>query len=91
MPSGNEKEAITIIADEGGQCTLGVVSRAMGLSRDYTRIILESLGRAEYLDITRAGKISLKAKGYKAAGREPDYDHVWKQELQEKFGYAFER
>ena len=90
MPSGNEKEALTIIADEGGQCTLGVVSRGMGLSREYIRIIVESLGRAEYLDITRTGKITLKPKGYKAAGREPDYDHAWKQELQGKFGYTFE-
>ena len=86
MPSGNEKEALTIIADEGGHCTVGVVSRGMGLSRDYIRIILGSLGRAEYLDITRTGKIVLKAKGYKAVGREPDFDQVWKQELQEKFG-----
>jgi len=91
MPSGNEKEALTIIADEGGQCKLGVVARGMGLTRDYTRIILESLGRAEYLDITRAGKIALKAKGYKAIRREPDFDQQWKQELQEKFGYTFEQ
>ena len=91
MPSGNEKEAMTIVADEGGQCTLGVVARDMSLSREYIRILVECLGRAEYLDVTRTGKITLKAKGYKAIGREPNFDQQWKQELQEKFGYTFER
>ena len=80
---------MTIIADEGGQCTLGVVSRGMGLSRDYIRIILGSLGRAEYPDITRARKITLKAKGYKAVGRESNFDQLRKGELQEKLGYTF--
>ena len=91
MPSGNEREAMTIIADEGGQCRLGVVASGMGLARDYVRIILESLGRAEYLDVTRAGRITLKAKGYKAIRREPDPDQIWKQELAETFGYTLDR
>jgi Mn-dependent DtxR family transcriptional regulator len=90
MPTGNEKEAMTIIADEGGQCKLRVVSRGMGLPRDYTQVILESLGRAEYLDITRSGKITLKAKGYKAIGREPNFEQQWQQELQEQFGQTFQ-
>ena len=91
MPSANEQEAMTVIADEGGQCTLGVVSRGVGLSRDYARIILEGLGRAEYLDVTRAGKITLKTKGYKAIRREPNFDQLWKGELQEKLGFTLER
>ena len=70
MPSGNEKEAMNIIADEGGQSTQGVVSKGMGLGRDYTSIILESLGRADYLDMTRGGKVKLLPKGYRAIGRD---------------------
>jgi len=70
MPSGNEKEAMTIIADEGGQTTLGVVGKGMGLGRDYTSIILDSLGRADYLDMTRGGKVKLLPKGYRAIGRD---------------------
>ena len=91
MSTGNEKEAMTIIADEGGQCSLGVVAGRMLLSRDYTQIILECLGRAEYLDVTRSGKITLKAKGYKAVGRQPDPDQQRKQALEEMSGYTFER
>ena len=70
MPSGNEKEAMTIIADEGGQTTLGQVAKGMGLGRDYTSIILESLGRADYLDLTREGKVKLNPKGYRAIKRD---------------------
>ena len=90
MPSANEKEAMTIIADEGGECKVGKVAAGMGLSTDYTRIILESLGRNEYLDVYRSGNVELKAKGYKAIGREPDWDAQWRRELEEKFDYRFE-
>ena len=70
MPSSNEKEAMTIIADEDGQTTVGTVAKGMGLGRDYTTIILESLGRADYLDMTRSGKVKLLPKGYRAIGRD---------------------
>ena len=83
MPSVNEKEAMTIIADEGGECKMGAVSSGMVLSTDYTRIILESLGRADYLDLNRRGQVRLKPKGYKAIGREPNLEEMWKQELGE--------
>ena len=70
MPSSNEKEAMGIIADEGGQTNVTKVAKCMGLGRDYTTIILESLGRADYLDMTRGGKVKLLPKGYRAIKRD---------------------
>jgi len=66
MPSSNEKEAMEFIANEGGQSTLRQVAKGLGFAGHYTIVILESLGRADYLDLTRKGKVTLNPKGYRA-------------------------
>ena len=70
MPSGNEKEVMTFIADEGGQSTLRQVANGLGLAGHYTAVILECLGRADYLDMTRRGEVTLLPKGYRAIKRD---------------------
>ncbi|MBC8234052.1 hypothetical protein H8E77_31280, partial [bacterium] len=60
---GSELDALKIIAEEGGNTVTQVVSRRMGIGTDYARILCNSLGRADYIDLTAQGQCILTDKG----------------------------
>ena len=65
MASGTELELLKIIRDEGGEANLGVVAHKLGSSwgLDYVRLVCNSLGRADYIDVLSSGKLRITAKG----------------------------
>ena len=64
MPSGSEKDVLMIVAEEGGESTLGRIIRRMPCySGQYTRCVVRSLGTHDYLDWKASGQILLTAKG----------------------------
>ena len=65
MASGTELEILKIVKDEGGEATAQVVSHRMGsgLGLDYIRLVCNSLGRADYIDVSAAGRLRLTGKG----------------------------
>lgn len=67
MPSGSEKDVLMIVAEEGGESTLGRITRRMPCySGQYTRCVVRSLGTHDYLDWKASGQILLTAKGRQA-------------------------
>ena len=64
MLSGTELDALKVIAEQGGVTTLKVVNSKIGFSSDYVRIICEGVGRADYINLYRAGKCEITPKGW---------------------------
>ncbi|MFQ5901646.1 MAG: hypothetical protein ACE5IH_08830, partial [Thermodesulfobacteriota bacterium] len=56
---------------EGKETFLVNVSRGIGFSSDYTRIVCESLGRRDFIDVLLSGKVTLKPKGWAALKKTP--------------------
>lgn len=55
---------LKIIADEGGETTVGRIIRNMPCyTGHYTRSVIASLGRHDYLDWMKGGKVVLTKKG----------------------------
>ncbi|MFQ5933182.1 MAG: zinc ribbon domain-containing protein [Dehalococcoidia bacterium] len=70
MPaSGRELDALTVIAERGGKTSTHYVAQKLGLGTEYTRTICEGLGRADYIDVTRAGICQITAKGWQELDR----------------------
>lgn len=66
MPSGSEKDVLVIVAQQGGETTLGTIIRNMPCySGQYVRSIVYSLGTHDYLDWQASGRIVLTDKGRK--------------------------
>lgn len=61
--SGSEKRALEIINKEGGQTSVQVVSRRMGIETTYARLLCTSLARADYIDLLGTGVCRITAKG----------------------------
>ena len=68
MPSGTEMAVLKGIKKKGGETNLFGVTKEIGLSSDYARIVCRSLGMADYLNMFSNGKIRLTRKGWKAVG-----------------------
>ena len=69
MPSGSEKDVLRIVAEEGGEATLGRLIRSFPCySGQYTRCVVRSMATHDYLDWLAGGKIILTDKGRKAIG-----------------------
>ncbi len=77
MPTTDEKRVLEIIDEEGGECKEGKVSREMGLRLDYIRTILGSMGRRDYIDVFKGGKIRIAHRGWKALGKKPKFRTPW--------------
>ena len=77
MPTPDEKKILEIIDDEGGETKETGISRQMGLRLDYLRSILDSMGRRDYIDVFKGGKIRIAQKGWKALGKEPKFKTPW--------------
>ncbi len=77
MPTPDEKNILEIIYDEGGETKETVISRQMGLRLDYLRSILGSMGRRDYIDVLKGGKIRIAHRGWKALGKQPKFKTPW--------------
>jgi len=67
MASGTEIEVLRAIKDEGGETTVGAVAHRIGSGwgLDYIRLLCSSLGRADYIDVLKSGKLRITTKGEK--------------------------
>lgn len=77
MPTSDEKKALEIIDEEGGECSEVKVSQEMGLRLDYIRTILGSMGRRDYVDVLKGGKVRIAHRGWKALGKPPKFRTPW--------------
>jgi len=85
MPSGSEKDVLRIVHQEGGECGLGKILSVMSCySSNYTRSVVGSLARADYLDWLAGNRIMLTDKGRRALGIEVDQ---WQRVGTDSFEY----
>ncbi len=70
MPSPDENKIMRFLDEGGGQSTVVKVARELGVRIDYARIICESIGRRDFIDVSANGKLGLTEKGWKAIGKE---------------------
>ncbi len=61
--SGSEVEALQVVEEVGGKTVAQSVARKMGINVDYARVILTSLAKRDYLDLTVRGTYILTLKG----------------------------
>ncbi|MBC8343388.1 MAG: hypothetical protein H8E61_05365 [Bacteroidetes bacterium] len=89
MATPDEKQILSIMDKEGGECTLGLLMKRMGLRRDYLKSILESMGHRDLIDFFRNGKCRIAGGGWRALGKSPRFtggDQWWSKYTQEKPG-----
>ena len=65
MPvTGTEWDLLKALGDLGGSTSVTSAARKGGVSTDYARIVLDSIGRYDYVDTYRSGKVDLTRKGW---------------------------
>ena len=71
MPTSDEKEVLKIIEEEGGESHIVKVANRIGLRLVYTKTIIGSMGRRDFIDVSASGKVKLTDKGWRALGKSP--------------------
>ena len=61
---------IKMIDAEGGESTVGRIARKMRLDTNYTRVILNSMGKNDLIDVFRTGKVRIASKGWITLGKQ---------------------
>ncbi len=69
MPTPDESKILKIIEAEGGECSVGRIAKKERLDTSYVRVILNTMGRNDLIDVFRTGKIRLTRKGWTALGK----------------------
>ncbi|MDO9575588.1 MAG: hypothetical protein Q7J55_03585 [bacterium] len=72
MPTPDELKALRTIdeiIEEGKKATTYSVAVKMRRSHHMATVILQSLGRADYIDLLASGECRITSKGFKALGK----------------------
>ena len=79
MPAGTEMDILRFIDMEGGETRMGAIKRLLSCyGRDYVELICGSLGRNDFIDWFRDGKVKLTDKGRRALGKTPPEEEPFK-------------
>jgi Mn-dependent DtxR family transcriptional regulator len=62
MTTPDENKVLKIIKDAGGECTIGRIAKKMGISPNYTRVILRSMGENDVIDVVSHGQVRIAGK-----------------------------
>lgn len=71
MPTPDESKILKIIEAEGGECGIRKIAAKMGITPQYVRIILYSMGESDIIDVFRSGKVRIASNGWTALGKKP--------------------
>ena len=69
MPSGTEKQALEAIEEAGGEATISTVASKLRIDTSYARLLCNSLGRDDYIDVLASGICKITPKGKRALGK----------------------
>lgn len=58
-----ERDALKEISKHGGKLSIMGVARELKIGNNYARIICNSLGRADYIDVSASGMCTIAPKG----------------------------
>ena len=59
----HEREILWLVWRHGGETTERVLAEEMKMERGWARVYLTRLGKADLLDVDRAGRVKLRWKG----------------------------
>ncbi|MDP2967210.1 MAG: hypothetical protein Q8N87_02250 [bacterium] len=59
----NELRVLSIIWDWGGEASVDIIAREVGISLDYARILCESLKKESCIDFSYSKLCKIKSKG----------------------------
>ena len=59
----NELKVLLIVWDWGGEASVDIIARKVGISIDYARLLCESLGREGCIDFLGSKLCKMKSKG----------------------------
>jgi len=71
MPTPDENKILKIIDAEGGESAVRKIAAKMGLDSSYVRIILQSMGRNDLIDLFGTGMARIAIKGWATLGKQP--------------------
>ncbi|MDA2925973.1 hypothetical protein MYX78_01875 [Acidobacteria bacterium AH-259-G07] len=66
---GTELEALEAVEERGGQAAAQSVAKKLKMNVDYARLLLTSLAKRDYLDLSARGIYSLTEKGRQEIAR----------------------
>jgi len=84
MPTPDESKILKIIEAEGGECTIEIIAKKERLDRSYVRVILNTMGRNDLIDVFRSGKVRLSRKGWTALGKKEQQIDGLKRYLEDR-------
>ena len=64
-----ELKVLSIIWDWGGEASVNIIARAVGISVDYARLLCESLKRENYIDFQNFKLCRIRGKGKLAVAK----------------------
>ncbi len=71
MATGNEKKALQVIYEAGGETTSHIVSRKLGIDTEHARLLCMNLARQDCVDRKRSGRFRVTFEGKRALGKIP--------------------
>ncbi|MDP2934652.1 MAG: hypothetical protein Q8N59_02735 [bacterium] len=86
----NELRVLEIIWDWGGEASVDIIAREIGISIDYARILCESLNREGCIDFLGSKLCKIKSKGKIAVASKKGQNHqkIVIPERPSRFGYG---
>lgn len=84
MPTPDESKILKIIEAEGGECTVGRIAVKMRMTPQYVRVILNSMGENDIIDVFRNGKVRLTRKGWVTLGKKEQQIEGLKRYLEDR-------
>ena len=67
-----ELKVLSIIWDWGGEASVNIIARAVGISVDYARLLCESLKKENYIDFQNFKLCRIRGKGKLAVVKRAD-------------------
>ena len=84
MPTPDKIKILKMIDAEDGESTVGRIARKMRLDTNYARVILNSMGLNDLIDVFRTGKVRITYKGWAALGKQPERTDGLKRYLEDR-------
>ncbi|MCG2815612.1 MAG: hypothetical protein L6425_06745 [Candidatus Aminicenantes bacterium] len=84
MPTPDETKILKIIDAEGGECPIRRIAAKMRLDTNYARVILNSMGQNDLIDVSRTGIIRIAHKGWGVLGKIPERQAGLKRYLEDR-------
>ena len=84
MPTPDESKIIKIIEAEGGECGIRKIAAKMRMTPQYVKVILNSMGNNDIIDVFLTGKVKLARKGWVTLGKKEQQIPGMKRYLEDR-------